>query len=64
MEAAKGATGLLPPQRAAFIMFQSSRKADLFSGEEESVVQQRFTNDNYDAESTRSNIGVGLHDLS
>ena len=30
---------------------------------ERKIVQQKFTNDNYDAESTRSNIEVGLHDL-
>ena len=34
-----------------------------FPGEEKSAVQQKFTNDNFDADSTRSNIGVGLHDL-
>ena len=61
---AKGATGLLPPQRAAFYYVPIGVvRRTFFPGEEESVVQQRFTNDNYDAESTRSNIGVGLHEL-
>ena len=52
------------PQRAAFyyVPIGVVRKT-FFPGEEKSAVQQKFTNDNYDAESTRSNIGVGLHDL-
>ena len=55
---------MLPPQRAAFYYVPIGVvRRTFFPGEEESVVQQRFTNDNYDAESTRSNIGVGLHEL-
>jgi hypothetical protein len=52
------------PQRAAFyyVPIGVVRKT-FFPGEEKSAVQQKFTNENYDAESTRSNIGVGLHDL-
>jgi len=52
------------PQRAAFyyVPIGVVRKT-FFPGEEKSAVQQKFTNDNYDAESTRSDIGVGLHDL-
>ena len=52
------------PQRAAFyyVPIGVVRKT-FFPGEEKSTVQQKFTNDNFDADSTRSNIGVGLHDL-
>ena len=52
------------PQRAAFyyVPIGVVRKT-FFPGEEKSAVQQKFTNDNFDADSTRSNIGVGLHDL-
>ena len=52
------------PQRAAFyyVPIGVVRKT-FFPGEEKSALQQNFNNDNFDAESTRSNIEVGLHDL-
>ena len=61
---ATGGAALLPPQRAAFYYVPIGVvRQTFFPGEEKSIVQQKFTNDNYDAESTRSNIKVGLHDL-
>ena len=61
---AKTGARMLPPQRAAFYYVPIGVvRQTFFPGEEESIVQQKFTNDNYDAESTRSNIEVGLHDL-
>ena len=52
------------PQRAAFyyVPIGVVRKT-FFPGEGQSSVQRNFNNDNFDAESTRSNLGVGLHDL-
>jgi hypothetical protein len=61
---AVGSNHLQIPQRAAFyyVPIGVVRKT-FFPGEEKSAVQQKFTNDSYDAGSTRSNIEVGLHDL-
>jgi hypothetical protein len=52
------------PQRAAFyyVPIGVVRKT-FFPGEGKSSVQRNFNNDNFDAESTRSNMGVGLYDL-
>ena len=61
---ANGGATLLPPQRAAFYYVPIGVvRQTFFPGEEKSIVQQKFTNDSFDAESTRSNIEIGLHDL-
>ena len=61
---AKAGATVLPPQRAAFYYVPIGVvRQTFFPGEEKSIVQQKFTNDNYDAESTRSNIEVGIYDL-
>ena len=61
---AKAGATVLPPQRAAFYYVPIGVvRQTFFPGEEKSIVQQKFTNDNYDAESTRSNIKVGIYDL-
>ena len=61
---AKAGGTVLPPQRAAFYYVPIGVvRQTFFPGEEKSIVQQKFTNDNYDAESTRSNIKVGIYDL-
>ena len=53
---ATGGAALLPPQRAAFYYVPIGVvRQTFFPGEEKSIVKQKFTNDNYDAESTRSN---------
>ena len=61
---AKAGGTVLPPQRAAFYYVPIGVvRQTFFPGEEKSIVQQKFTNDNYDAERTRSNIKVGIYDL-
>ena len=61
---AKAGTSVLPPQRTAFYYVPIGVvRQTFFPGEEKNIVQQKFTNENYDAESTRSNIKVGLYDL-
>ena len=46
---ATGGAALLPPQRAAFYYVPIGVvRQTFFPGEEKSIVQQKFTNDNYD----------------
>ena len=55
---------LFPSQRAAFYYVPIGVvRRTFFPGEEKSIVQQKFNSDDFDADSTRSNIGLGLHDL-
>ena len=61
---AKAGASVLPHSGLLFIMYRSAWSGrPFFPGEEKNIVQQKFTNDNYDAESTRSNIKVGIYDL-
>jgi hypothetical protein len=64
MESLASTVSLLPSQRAAFYYVPIGVvRRTFFPGEEKSIVQQKFTSDDFDADSTRSNIGLGLHDL-
>lgn len=64
MESLASTVSLFPSQRAAFYYVPIGVvRRTFFPGEEKSIVQQKFTSDDFDADSTRSNIGLGLHDL-
>ncbi len=64
MESLASTVSLFPSQRAAFYYVPIGVvRRTFFPGEEKSIVQQKFNSDDFDADSTRSNIGLGLHDL-
>ncbi len=64
MESLASTVSLFPSQRAAFYYVPIGVvRRTFFPGEEKIIVQQKFNSDDFDADSTRSNIGLGLHDL-
>jgi len=64
MESLASTVSLFSSQRAAFYYVPIGVvRRTFFPGEEKSIVQQKFNSDDFDADSTRSNIGLGLHDL-
>lgn len=64
MESLASTVSLFPSQRAAFYYVPIGVvRRTFFPGEEKSIVQQKFNSEDFDADSTRSNIGLGLHDL-
>ena len=60
---ARGASGMVSPQRAAFYYVPiRGCSSDLFPREDNGVVP-KFNNDNFDAEQTQSAIPIGIHPL-
>ncbi len=60
----KGPTALLPPQRAAFYYVPIGVvRQTFFPGEEKGVIQKNFGRDDFDEQGSRSDMGIGMHDL-